>query len=148
MRIALTTALLIGSNCFMTWAWYGHLKKTGWTIPTAIVISWLIALPEYILQVPANRIGHVDHGGPLSASQLKVLQEAITLTVFTCFAIFVLKERPRVQDYVAFGLILAGVAVAMSGRRDPAARAPDAAAPMPALEAAPAEPPADPAASR
>lgn len=115
MRIALTTALLIGSNCFMTWAWYGHLKKTGWTIPTAIVISWLIALPEYILQVPANRIGHVDHGGPLSAAQLKVLQEAITLTVFTCFAILVLKERPRTQDYVAFALILAGVAVAMSG---------------------------------
>ena len=123
MRIALTTALLIGSNCFMTWAWYGHLKKSGWTIPTAIVISWLIALPEYILQVPANRIGHVDHGGPFTAPQLKVLQEAITLTVFACFAILVLKERPRVHDYVAFGLILAGVAVAMSGRPSGAASA-------------------------
>ena len=116
MRVLQTIGLLLISNCFMTWAWYGHLKKVGWTIPVAIGVSWLIALPEYILQVPANRIGHVSQGGPFSAPQLKVLQEAITLTVFVVFAIVVLKERPRVNDYVAFGLILAGVIVAMAGR--------------------------------
>ena len=116
MRGLLTVLLLLGSNIFMTWAWYGHLKKVGWTIPVAIGVSWLIALPEYILQVPANRIGHASQGGPFSAPQLKVLQEAITLTVFVVFAIVVLKERPRVNDYVAFGLIFAGVIVAMAGR--------------------------------
>ena len=119
MRALLTILLLIGSNIFMTWAWYGHLKKVGWTIPIARAVSWMIALPEYILQVPANRIGHVSQGGPFSASQLKVLQEAITMTVFICFAFFILKERPRINDYIAFGLIFAGVAVAMFGRVDP-----------------------------
>jgi uncharacterized protein (DUF486 family) len=118
MRAALTVALLLASNCFMTWAWYGHLKKTGWTIPLAIAISWLIALPEYMLQVPANRIGHVAHGGPFTAAQLKVIQEAITLTVFVGFSVLVLKERPRANEYLAFALIFAGVAVAMLGRTD------------------------------
>ncbi|MCC5822114.1 MAG: DMT family protein [Planctomycetes bacterium] len=112
----LTVLLLIGSNCFMTWAWYGHLKKTGWTIPVAIGISWLIAFPEYLLQVPANRIGHYSQGGPFTAAQLKVLQEAITMTVFIVFAIVVLKERPRWNEGVAFVLIFAGVLVAMMGR--------------------------------
>lgn len=116
MRALATIVLLFCSNCFMTWAWYGHLKKAAWAIPVAIGVSWLIALPEYALQVPANRIGHVAFGGPFTASQLKVLQEAITLTVFVGFAILVLGERPRVNDYIAFALILAGVAVAMSGR--------------------------------
>lgn len=112
----MTVLLLIASNCFMTWAWYGHLKKTGWTIPVAIAISWLIAFPEYVLQVPANRIGHISHGGPFTAAQLKVLQEAITLTVFIVFAAVVLKEKPRWNEAVAFVLIFAGVAVAMMGR--------------------------------
>ncbi len=120
-KALITVLLLIGSNCFMTWAWYGHLKKTGWTIPVAIGISWLIAFPEYLLQVPANRIGHISQGGPFTAAQLKVLQEAITLTVFIVFAIVVLKERPRWNEGVAFVLIFAGVAVAMMGR---GARAP------------------------
>lgn len=135
MRVVFTVGLLICSNVFMTWAWYGHLKKTGWTIPVAILVSWMIALPEYILQVPANRIGHVGFGGPFTAAQLKVLQEAITLTVFVCFAILILKERPRWNEYVAFGLIFAGVAVAMIGRPD-AARAisPPAAAPSSTIE--------------
>jgi len=119
MRILLTTLLLIGSNIFMTWAWYGHLKKVGWTIPVAILISWMIALPEYILQVPANRLGHVSQGGPFTAPQLKILQEAITLTVFLGFTFIVLKERPRVNEYIAIGLIFTGVAVAMLGRTDP-----------------------------
>jgi uncharacterized protein (DUF486 family) len=115
-KALMTVLLLIASNCFMTWAWYGHLKKTGWTIPVAIAISWLIAFPEYVLQVPANRIGHISHGGPFTAAQLKVLQEAITLTVFIVFAAVVLKEKPRWNEAVAFVLIFAGVAVAMMGR--------------------------------
>jgi uncharacterized protein (DUF486 family) len=115
-KALITVLLLIGSNCFMTWAWYGHLKKTGWTIPVAIGISWLIAFPEYLLQVPANRIGHISQGGPFTAAQLKILQEAITMTVFIVFAVLVLKEKPRWNEGVAFVLIFAGVVVAMMGR--------------------------------
>ena len=143
MRVMLIVGLLVLSNVLMTWAWYGHLKKTGWTIPVAIMVSWLIALPEYAVHVPANRIGHTTFGGPFSAAQLKVLQEAITLTVFAGFAIFVLKERPRWNEYVAFVLIFAGVAFAMAGRSEPPgppeqsetskrADTPPAAAPAPA----------------
>lgn len=116
MRALVTVLLLIGSNCFMTWAWYGHLRRAAWSIPLAIGVSWLIALPEYMLQVPANRIGHVSQAGPFTASQLKILQEAITIVVFIVFAFVVLKERPRPNDYIAFVLIFAGVAVAMMGR--------------------------------
>ncbi len=119
MRVLATVLLLCCSNIFMTWAWYGHLKKVGWTIPVAIGVSWLIALPEYMLQVPANRVGHSTFGGPFSAAQLKVLQEAITLTVFIVFAMLVLKEKPRVNELIAFVLIFAGVAVAMLGRGEP-----------------------------
>lgn len=114
-RIIATVGLLIASNTFMTFAWYYHLKKP-WPWAMAILISWLIALPEYILQVPANRLGHTSQGGPFTAPQLKVLQEAITLVVFTVFAIMVLKERLRVHDIVAFGLIMAAVVVSMMGR--------------------------------
>jgi uncharacterized protein (DUF486 family) len=115
-RVLATVLLLVGSNTFMTWAWYGHLKQK-WPLLLAIGLSWLIALPEYCLQVPANRIGHVDHGGPFTAPQLKIIQEAITLAVFTAFSIVVLKEKPRTTDYVAFGLIFAAVAVGVLGRR-------------------------------
>lgn len=115
-----TVLLLLASNTFMTFAWYYHLKKP-WGLAAAIGISWLIALPEYILQVPANRIGHVDHGGPFTAPQLKIMQEAITLTVFTVFTIWILKEKPRVNDMIAFGLILAAVAVSMMGKSPTAA---------------------------
>ena len=86
-RAWVTILLLIGSNVFMTFAWYYHLKHKTWPLVMAIVLSWLIALPEYILQVPANRIGHVGQGGPFSAPQLKVIQEAVTLCVFTVFTI-------------------------------------------------------------
>jgi len=113
-RAITTILLLLGSNAFMTWAWYGHLRKAAWSIPFAIGVSWLIALPEYMLQVPANRLGHVSQGGPFTAPQLKILQEAITLVVFTVFAIAVLGERPRPNDFVAF--VLAAVAVSMAGR--------------------------------
>ncbi len=116
LRALATIGLLFGSNIFMTWAWYGHLKKVGWSIPLAIGVSWLIALPEYMLQVPANRIGHFTHGGPFTAPQLKILQEAITLVVFLGFAAVILKERVRPNEYLAFGLIVAAVVVAMWGK--------------------------------
>ena len=84
-----TILLLIGSNVFMTFAWYGHLKldemkiSTGWPLILIIVFSWGLAFFEYLLQVPANRIGYIDHGGPFNIIQLKVIQEVISLTVFT-----------------------------------------------------------------
>jgi len=106
----------------MNLAWYGHLAwfkhkpATFATLALAVLVSWLLALPEYCLQVPANRVGHTTYGGPLSAAQLKVIQEAITLTVFTGVAVFVLKEKLRPTDAVAFVLVLAGVAVSVWGR--------------------------------
>lgn len=109
MKIAMTTGLLILSNLFMTFAWYGHLKYKSWPLYLAILISWGIAFFEYCLQVPANRIGH----GVLTAPQLKTLQEAITFTVFVLFSIYYLEERPSVYDMAAFALIFAGVAVSM-----------------------------------
>lgn len=108
--------LLVASNAFMTTAWYLHLKKHSWTLVMAIGISWLIALPEYILQVPANRLGHTDHGGPFSAPQLKIMQEAVTIMVFAIFSTYVLKERLRTTDWIAFGLIFVAVLVANWGR--------------------------------
>lgn len=115
-RTLITILLLLGSNIFMTFAWYYHLKHKGWSLLTAIAISWLIALPEYMLQVPANRIGHSAHGGSLTAPQLKIIQEAITLAVFTVFTVVVLKEKPRWNDGLAFILIFAAVAVSVFGR--------------------------------
>lgn len=115
IRILATTLLLALSNTFMTFAWYYHLKRPAWPLLMAIGISWLIALPEYILQVPANRLGHIGHGGPLTAPQLKVLQEAITLSVFAIFTLLVLREKPRPADYIAFALILAAVCVSLFG---------------------------------
>lgn len=120
-RVAATIALLVASNLFMTFAWYFHLKKSAWPLVMAIGISWLIALPEYILQVPANRIGHQNFGGPLSAPQLKIIQEAITLLVFGFFSVWILKEKPRPNEYVAMGLIFVAVVVAMWGRGAPLA---------------------------
>jgi uncharacterized protein (DUF486 family) len=116
-RIIFTVLLLVASNAFMTLAWYLHVKKQAWPLFTAIVISWLIALPEYILQVPANRIGHQDFGGPFGLPQLKVLQEAITLIVFSVMTIFVFKnEKLRTTDLIAFGLVFVAVAVSVYGR--------------------------------
>lgn len=115
-RWIMPIVLLTASNAFMTTAWYYHLKKHAWSIPVAILISWLIALPEYALQVPANRIGHISNGGPYTAPQLKVVQEAITLVIFSLFSIFILKEKLRGTDWAAFALIMAGVVVSMYGR--------------------------------
>ena len=107
--VALRTAgLLFLSNCFMTTAWYGHLRFKNITILTAIGVSWLLALPEYIFQVPANRLGYEGH---LSAYQLKIMQECITLTVFILFAWFALGEAPQLKHGIAFGLIIAAVVV-------------------------------------
>lgn len=111
-----TVLLLVASNTFMTFAWYYHVKKQAWPLVAAIAISWLIALPEYLLQVPANRLGHHNFGGPFSAPQLKIIQEAVTLCVFGVFSVWVLGEKPRVNELVAFGLIMAAVVVGMWGR--------------------------------
>lgn len=109
MRDALPTiGLLVASNCFMTVAWYGHLRFKHAALITAILASWLIALPEYALQVPANRLGY----GKLSAYQLKILQECITLSVFLVFAWLALGESPQLKHLISFALILAAVAVA------------------------------------
>lgn len=102
------TLLLLLSNTFMTVAWYGHLRFRSLPMWQAILASWGIALFEYILQVPANRIGYRS----LSAYQLKVLQEAITLTVFMVFANLALGERMQLKYGVSFALVVAAVLVA------------------------------------
>ncbi|KQY28235.1 hypothetical protein ASD38_16205 [Caulobacter sp. Root487D2Y] len=101
--------LLIASNVFMTFAWYGHLKNRSTTMLVAIFTSWLIALPEYLLAVPANRLGH----GVYSTAQLKTGQEAITLIVFTLFSVFFLGETIRWTTLIGFGVIFVGVAIVM-----------------------------------
>ncbi|MCC2633786.1 MAG: putative rane protein [Ramlibacter sp.] len=101
-----TILLLVASNLFMTMAWYGHLKNLAtapWYI--AALISWGIALAEYLLQVPANRIGFQQAG--FSVGQLKIMQEVITLAVFVPFAVFYLKQ-PLKLDYLWAALCLAG----------------------------------------
>lgn len=102
--LAQTVGLLVLSNVFMTIAWYGHLKnmqnRVWWY---AAIVSWGIALFEYLLQVPANRIGHTQY----SLAQLKIMQEAITLTVFVPFAMFYMNE-PFKLDFVWAGLCLIG----------------------------------------
>ena len=103
-EIGLTILLLTLSNVFMTFAWYAHLKELGskpWLI--AALVSWGIAFFEYLLQVPANRIGY----GVLSLGQLKILQEVITLSVFVPFAVLYMKE-PLKLDYLWGGLCLLG----------------------------------------
>lgn len=110
MPIWMQTALLLAaSNVFMTFAWYGHLKNLStspWYI--AALVSWGIALFEYLLQVPANRIGAQE----LNLAQLKIMQEAITLVVFVVFAMVVLRESFAPKYLLSFGLIFAAVFVA------------------------------------
>lgn len=140
--------LLIGSNSFMNVAWYLHLKFKSWPIILAIAISWGIAFFEYCLQVPANRMGHFSHGGPFTAPQLKVIQEAISLSTFAVFSVLVLKEKLRWIDAISFALIFSGVAVSLvkPGSKGEEAPAPEVAlGPMPvapAPEAASAPAPA------
>ncbi|TFY96258.1 DMT family protein [Ramlibacter rhizophilus] len=101
-----TILLLVASNVFMTIAWYGHLKNLA-TAPwwVAALVSWCIALAEYLLQVPANRIGYQQAG--FSVGQLKIMQEVITLSVFVPFAVIYLGE-PLKLDYLWAGLCLVG----------------------------------------
>lgn len=105
MRVILiTSAMLVCSNVFMTFAWYGHLHTMTarpWII--AALVSWAIALGEYLIQVPANRIGYTE----LNLGQLKIMQEAITLAVFIPFSIFYMKESFRL-DYLWAGLCIVG----------------------------------------
>ncbi len=108
--------LLILSNAFMTVAWYGHLRfadmkwfnKLG--LISIILISWGIALFEYCFQVPANRIGFREHGGPFSLVELKVIQEVITLCVFMIFSLLVFKnETFRINHLIGFGFLVLAV---------------------------------------
>lgn len=108
MTTLFTVLLLVASNCFMTAAWYGHLKFKSAPLWLAILASWGLAFFEYTLQVPANRIGY----GELSAYQLKILQEAITLGIFVVFAAFYFGEGMNLRYGVSFALIFAAVAVA------------------------------------
>lgn len=98
-------ALLCGSNVFMTFAWYGHLKFKSSPLWLVILASWGIAFFEYVLMVPANRWGNSFY----SATQLKIIQEVVTLTVFSGFALFYLGERVRWNHVAAFVCILAAV---------------------------------------
>ena len=101
----LTILLLICSNVFMTFAWYGHLKHRQTALWTAVLVSWGIALFEYCFQVPANRIGY---NAGLSGAQLKTIQEVITLAVFVVFAWWYLNEPIKWNLIVGFGLIALG----------------------------------------
>lgn len=112
----ITIILLVISNVFMTFAWYGHLKlqnmgvSTNWPLYVVILFSWGIALAEYSFQVPANRIGYAENGGPFSLIQLKVIQEVITLTIFTIVATLFFKgETLRWNHIVSFLLLIGAV---------------------------------------
>jgi uncharacterized protein len=100
-----TIGLLLASNIFMTFAWYGHLKYKSAPLITVILVSWGIAFFEYLLQVPANRIGFQQAG--FSVGQLKIMQEVITLAVFVPFAVLYLKE-PLKLDYLWAALCMVG----------------------------------------
>ena len=103
-----TVVLLLLSNIFMTTAWYGHLKYKSSALWSVILVSWLIALPEYILQVPANRLGH----GQFSASQLKIIQEVISITIFIIFCIFYLREPFKWNYLISLFCIIMAVVFA------------------------------------
>jgi uncharacterized protein (DUF486 family) len=106
-----TVVLLLLSNTFMTIAWYGHLKYPRAPLVLTVVLSWLIALPEYSFQVPANRIGQEFY--KFTPTQLKVIQEVISLTVFAVFAFFYFREVPTWRTLLAFLLIVAAVFLAL-----------------------------------
>ncbi|MGX9984959.1 DMT family protein [Soonwooa purpurea] len=115
-KVVLTIVLLVLSNTFMSLAWYGHLKfkDMNWSqnlgLISIILISWGIAFFEYVLQVPANRLGFKENGGPFNLWQLKVIQEVISLSVFTVFAIFVFKnETLRTNHLIGFGFLILAV---------------------------------------
>jgi uncharacterized protein len=116
MKAFYTILLLVLSNTFMTFAWYGHLKfkEMSWSqnlgLVAIILISWGIALFEYILQVPANRIGFKNNGGPFSLVELKVIQEVITLVVFVLFSLIFFKtETFRWNHLIGFVFLILAV---------------------------------------
>jgi len=116
MRAVYAVLLLIGSNVFMTFAWYGHLRFKEFKffenkgLFFFILISWAIAFFEYCLQVPANRIGYASNGGPFNLMQLKIIQEVISLLVFLIFTLFVFKNETFKWNHVAaFCCIIAAV---------------------------------------
>ncbi|MCM1077417.1 MAG: DMT family protein [Bacteroides sp.] len=112
-----TVGLLVVSNIFMTFAWYGQLKLSEMKVITSdtplylvIILSWVVALFEYCFMVPANRYGFIGNGGQFSLLQLKVMQEVISLLVFTVFAILLFKgEHLQWNHFLAFGLLIAAV---------------------------------------
>ena len=112
MKTLWTILLLITSNIFMTFAWYGHLKlqemkiSTSWPLIAVIAFSWGIALFEYCAQVPANRIGFNGNGGPCNLMQLKVIQEVISLTVFTLIVTLLFKGQSLQWNHLAAFLCL------------------------------------------
>lgn len=112
----ITIGMLIISNIFMTFAWYGHLKlqasgiSSNWPLWLVIIFSWGIALAEYSFQVPANRIGFVGNGGPFTLMQLKILQEVITLVIFTVFTVvFFRGESLQWNHFAAFVCLILAV---------------------------------------
>jgi uncharacterized protein (DUF486 family) len=116
MRALYSIGLLVISNAFMTLAWYGHLRfkdmkwSEGLGLTSIILISWGIALFEYILQVPANRLGYHRNGGPFSLVQLKVIQETITLVVFVGFSVLFFKtETFKLNHIIGFGFLILAV---------------------------------------
>ena len=116
--------MLICSNVFMTFAWYGNLKltelkiNTDWPLILIILCSWGLAFFEYCFMIPANRIGSQINGGPFSLMQLKIIQEAISLIVFTVIVATVFKGEPiRWNHIVAFGLIILAVFFAFLGKK-------------------------------
>ena len=116
MRGFYSILLLVLSNAFMTFAWYGHLKFKEMSVFQSfglfamILISWGIAFFEYIFQVPANRIGYTENGGPFNLWQLKVIQEVITLIIFTVFTVLVFKnETFRINHLIGFGFLVLAV---------------------------------------
>lgn len=116
MKALYTILLLVVSNVFMTFAWYGHLKLqemkvvSNWPLAAIIFLSWGVALFEYCFQVPANRLGFVGNGGAFTLMQLKIIQEVITLTVFTLFSVLLFKGETLHWNHLAsFGCLVLAV---------------------------------------
>ncbi|MCU0431928.1 MAG: DMT family protein [Bacteroidia bacterium] len=115
-RQLLTVCLLVVSNVFMTLAWYGHLKFAEWGwfaragLFATVLISWGLAFFEYCFQVPANRIGYLENGGPFSMVELKVIQEVVSLIVFSLVLVFVFKKQELTMNHlIGFGFLILAV---------------------------------------
>ena len=113
----ITIVLLIISNVFMTFAWYGHLKLNSsgiskkWPLIVVILVSWGIALLEYFFMIPANKIGFKDNGGPFNIFQLKIIQEVISLTVFTIIAMMIFQGQKLQWNHIAAYICLMAAVV-------------------------------------